>query len=56
MSSPDYHALAASSRCQADATTLDNVRDRWLRSEAAFLAMARRQDRIDESRIQRAAV
>jgi len=50
MSSPDYHALAASSRCQADATTLDNVRDRWLRSEASWTELADRSQRSEKMR------
>ncbi|MFZ2998257.1 hypothetical protein [Sphingobium sp.] len=55
MAHPDYHALATEARKQADATTLDNVRDRCLRSEAAFLAMASRQDQADANRARREA-
>ncbi|MEK7343909.1 MAG: hypothetical protein AABZ73_08815 [Pseudomonadota bacterium] len=55
MAHPDYHALAAEARSQADAAVLDNVRDRCLRSEAAFLAIAHRQDRVDRSRALREA-
>lgn len=55
MAHPDYHALAAEARNQADAAVLDNVRDRCLRSEAAFLAIAQRQDRVDRSRALREA-
>jgi hypothetical protein len=50
MANPDYHALAAKAHDDAAAAKLDNVRDRCLRSEAAFLAMAHRQDQIDVSR------
>jgi hypothetical protein len=53
MANPDYRALAAQARGEADAATLDNVRDRCLRSEAAFLAMARRQDLADANRARR---
>lgn len=42
-------------RCRADANeaTLDNVRDRNLRAEAAWLVMAERQERIDTARAER---
>jgi hypothetical protein len=42
-------------RCRADADTaiLDNVRDRNLRAEAAWLAMAERQERVDTARVAR---
>ena len=55
MANPDYRALAAEARSQADATTLDNVRDRCLRSAAAFIAMAERQDLADRNRARREA-
>ena len=55
MNHPDYRALAAQSRSEADAATLANVRDRCLRSEAAFLAMAARQDLADRNRARREA-
>ncbi|WP_242124454.1 hypothetical protein [Sphingobium sp. Sx8-8] len=55
MNHPDYRALAAQARSEADASTLDNVRDRCLRSEAAFLAMAARQELADRSRARREA-
>ena len=55
MTHPDYRALAAKSRSEADAATLDNVRNRCLRSEAAFLAMAHRQDLADANRARREA-
>ncbi|MET0360929.1 MAG: hypothetical protein ABW048_04160 [Sphingobium sp.] len=55
MAAPDYHALAAKARADADATTLANVRDRCLRSEAAWLAMAIRQDQAETARARREA-
>ena len=55
MANPDYRALAAEARSQADAATLANVRDRCLRSEAAFTAMAERQDLADRNRARREA-
>jgi hypothetical protein len=53
---PDYRAQAAKCRADADASTLDNVRDRNLRAEAAWLDMAIRQERAASSRIAREAV
>ena len=53
MTHPDYRALAANARSEADAATLANVRDRCLRSEAGFLAMAERQDLADRNRARR---
>jgi hypothetical protein len=50
-----YRANAAKCREDADAATLDNVRDRNLRAEAAWLAMAERQERVDEARAVREA-
>lgn len=55
MANPDYRALATVARNEADAATLDNVRDRCLRSEAAFLTMAARQDLADRNRARREA-
>ncbi len=40
-----YRARAAEEHDRADASTLDNVRDRCLRAEAAWLAMAIRAER-----------
>lgn len=37
-----FAARAADARADADAATLDNVRDRCLRAEAAWMAMAER--------------
>ncbi len=50
-----YRDHAAQARADADAATLDNVRDRCLRAEAAWLAMAERQQRIDTARAEREA-
>ncbi|ANI78646.1 MULTISPECIES: hypothetical protein [Sphingobium] len=55
MTHPDYRALAAQARSEADASSLDNVRNRCLRSEAAFLTMAHRQDLADANRARREA-
>ena len=55
MTHPDYRGLAAQARNEANAATLANVRDRCLRSEAGFLAMAERQDLADRNRARRAA-
>lgn len=45
-----YLARAAEARAQADAATLDNVRDRCLRSEAAWNEMAARAARTERMR------
>lgn len=45
-----YLARAAEARAEAEAATLDNVRDRCLRSEAAWNAMASRAERTEEMR------
>ena len=45
-----YTARAAEARADADAATLDNVRDRCLRSEAAWAEMAERASRTDTLR------
>ena len=45
-----YLARAAEARAQADAATLDNVRDRCLRSEAAWAEMAARAERTERMR------
>ena len=49
----DYRAQAAKCRADADASALDNVRDRCLRAEAAWVAMAERQERVDRLRVGR---
>jgi hypothetical protein len=45
-----YLARAAEARADADTATLDNVRDRCLRSEAAWMSMAARAERGDRMR------
>ena len=45
-----YFMRAAEARAQADEATLDNVRDRCLRSEAAWIAMAERAGRNEKMR------
>ena len=47
-----YRQLAATARIDAEAATLDNVRDRCLRAEAAWIAMAERQERVETARAQ----
>jgi hypothetical protein len=50
-----YRAQAAKAQAEADAALLDNVRDRCMRSVAAFEAMASRQEQIATSRAAREA-
>lgn len=45
-----FLARAAEARAQANDTTLDNVRDRCLRSEAAWTEMADRAARTEKMR------
>ena len=45
-----YRARAAQARDDADAATLDNVRDRCLRAEDAWTRMAERAARTEEMR------
>jgi hypothetical protein len=45
-----YLARAAQARADAEAATLDNVRERCLRSEAAWAEMAARARRTEEMR------
>lgn len=45
-----YLARAAEARAGAAAATLDNVRDRWLRSEATWTEMAARSERGEKMR------
>ena len=45
-----YLARAAQARADADAATLDNVRDRCLRSEAAWTQLADRAARTEQMR------
>ena len=50
-----YLARAAEARRDADATSLDNVRDRCLRSAAAWTEMAERAQRTEAMRATLAA-
>ncbi len=45
-----YLARAAEARAQGEAATLDNVRDRCFRSEAAWNEMAARAERTERMR------
>jgi hypothetical protein len=45
-----YLLRAEQARAEADAATLDNVRDRCLRAEAAWMEMAARADRTERMR------
>jgi hypothetical protein len=47
-----FRENAAVAQAQADAATLDNVRDRCLRAAAAWEAMAERQERVERARAQ----
>jgi hypothetical protein len=57
MSSPSlaYRDRAAQAHQEAEAATLDNVRDRALRAEAAWTQMAERAERVDAARAEREA-
>lgn len=48
-----YHDRATEARDQADTASLDNVRDRCLRSAAVWQALADRALRIDTERANR---
>ncbi len=48
-----YRTRAAQCRTEADQATLENVRDRSLRAEAAWIAMAERGERHDQLRADR---
>jgi hypothetical protein len=50
-----YLARALEARAGATAATLDNVRDRWLRSEATWIEMAARCERGEKMRARLAA-
>lgn len=54
-SSDFYIAQAAKCGAEADATILANVRERYLRSQAAWLAMADRLTRAERMRTELAA-
>ena len=45
-----YRARAEQCRVEADAATLDNVRDRCLRAEEAWIRMAERVERTEAMR------
>lgn len=51
----NFREQAERCRAEAEAATLENVRERCLRSAAAWRAMADRQDRIDTARAEREA-
>lgn len=53
MAQVSYREHAARARADAEAATLENVRERCLRAEAAWLAMAARQESVDRAREQR---
>jgi len=48
-----YLSRAEEAREGAEAAQLDNVRDRWLRAEAAWNEMADRAGRIEKARAER---
>jgi hypothetical protein len=48
-----YLSRAEEARAGAAAAELDNVRDRWLRAEAAWIEMADRAGRIEQARMER---
>lgn len=54
-SSLAYRDRAAQAHQEAEAATLDNVRDRALRAEAAWIQMAERAERVDAARAEREA-
>ena len=51
----NYRRLAAQARTEADAASLDNVRERCLRSAAAWTDMAQRAERTESMRATLAA-
>jgi len=53
MAQVPYREHAARARADAEAATLDNVRERCLRAEAAWLEMAERQEGVDRARAKR---
>ena len=50
-----YLLRAEQARAEAEAATLDNVRDRCLRAEAAWMEMASRADRTEKMRAEQLA-
>lgn len=53
MAQTTYRENAAKARADAEIATLDNVRERCLRAETAWLAMADRQERMETARAER---
>ncbi len=53
MAQVPYREHAARARADAESATLDNVRERCLRAEAAWLEMAERQEGVDRARAKR---
>lgn len=53
MAQVPYREHAARARADAEVATLDNVRERCLRAEAAWLEMAERQENVDRARAKR---
>ncbi|NIJ21774.1 hypothetical protein FHS95_003485 [Sphingomonas naasensis] len=51
-----WRGYADKARAEADAATLDNVRDRNLRAATAWLQMAERQERTERGRAAREAI
>ena len=51
-----YLSRAEEARIGAEEAQLDNVRDRWLRAEAAWTEMAARVGRIEAARSEREKV
>lgn len=56
MAQSNFRENAERAQAEADAASLDNVRDRCLRSAAAWLAMAEREDRTSKARNENAKV
>ena len=50
MAQNSYRENAVVAQAEADAATLDNVKERCLCSAAAWLAMAERQERVETAR------
>ena len=53
MAQLSFREHAAQAHADAEAATLDQVRDRCLRAEAAWTAMAERQELVDRLRAER---
>jgi hypothetical protein len=53
MAQLSFRDHAAQAHADAESATLDMVRDRCLRAEAAWVAMAERQERVDKLRAER---